>query len=66
MMHALWLTIAVSLTALSPPTYAAPPIGTLITCATLSAVDGDTIKCNGISMRDMGDGAPFVSGVRHA
>ena len=36
--------------------------GTLITCKTLIAVDGDTIKCDGINMRDMGDGAPFVSG----
>ena len=34
----------------------------LIVCASLSAVDGDTIKCNGTNMRDMGDGAPFVSG----
>lgn len=37
-------------------------IGTLIICASLLAVDGDTIKCNGVSMRDMGDGSPFVSG----
>lgn len=37
-------------------------IGTLLLCATLLAVDGDTIKCNGINMRDMGDGQPFVSG----
>ena len=34
----------------------------LITCASLIAVDGDTIKCDGVNMRDMGDGAPFVSG----
>lgn len=34
----------------------------LLTCATLAAVDGDTIKCDGVNMRDMGDGAPFVSG----
>jgi micrococcal nuclease len=34
----------------------------LITCASLVAVDGDTIKCDGVNMRDMGDGAPFVSG----
>jgi micrococcal nuclease len=33
-----------------------------ITCETLKATDGDTIKCNGILMRDMGDGAPFVKG----
>lgn len=37
-------------------------IGTLLLCTTLVAVDGDTIKCNGVTMRDMGDGAPFVSG----
>ncbi|MSX01597.1 MAG: thermonuclease family protein [Actinobacteria bacterium] len=37
-------------------------IGTLLVCATLLAVDGDTIKCDGVNMRDMGDGAPFVSG----
>jgi micrococcal nuclease len=37
-------------------------IGSLILCATLAAIDGDSIRCNGINMRDMGDGAPFVSG----
>lgn len=37
-------------------------IGTLLVCATLLAVDGDTIKCDGVNMRDMGDGSPFVSG----
>lgn len=37
-------------------------IGTLMICASLLAVDGDTIKCDGVNMRDMGDGAPFVSG----
>ncbi len=37
-------------------------IGTLLVCATLLAVDGDTIKCNGMNMRDMGNGRPFVSG----
>jgi len=34
----------------------------LLTCASLVAVDGDTIKCDGVNMRDMGDGKPFVSG----
>jgi endonuclease YncB( thermonuclease family) len=33
-----------------------------VTCKRLSAIDGDTVKCDGIAMRDMGDGAPFVSG----
>lgn len=37
-------------------------LGTLIICASLLAVDGDTIKCNGVNMRDMGDGAPNVAG----
>jgi micrococcal nuclease len=31
-------------------------------CASLTAVDGDTVKCDGQSLRDMGDGAPFLSG----
>lgn len=35
----------------------------LIMCASLSAVDGDTIKCDGQNMRIMGNGSPFVSGV---
>ncbi len=34
----------------------------LMFCASLSAVDGDTVKCDGQNLRDMGDGAPFVSG----
>ena len=37
-------------------------LGTLLVCASIMAVDGDTIKCNGVNLRDMGDGAPFVSG----
>jgi micrococcal nuclease len=37
-------------------------IGTLLLCASLLAVDGDTIKCDGVNLRDMGDGAPNVSG----
>jgi micrococcal nuclease len=37
-------------------------IGTLMLCASLMAVDGDTIKCDGVNLRDMGDGAPNVSG----
>jgi len=31
-------------------------------CSSLVAVDGDTVKCEGQSLRDMGDGAPFVLG----
>ena len=34
----------------------------LTVCLTLMAVDGDTVKCNEQNLRDMGDGAPFVSG----
>lgn len=34
----------------------------ILVCASLSAVDGDTVKCDGQNLRDMGDGAPFVSG----
>jgi micrococcal nuclease len=34
----------------------------LLVCASLTAVDGDTVKCDGQNLRDMGDGAPFVSG----
>ncbi|MBG6209772.1 endonuclease YncB(thermonuclease family) [Labrenzia sp. EL_126] len=34
----------------------------LLACLSLLAVDGDTFKCDGESMRPMGDGAPHVSG----
>lgn len=34
----------------------------VLICASLAAVDGDTVKCDGQNLRDMGDGAPFVSG----
>ena len=36
---------------------------TVMSCLSLSAVDGDTIKCNGQNMRIMGDGEPSKSGV---
>lgn len=36
---------------------------TIITCMQLSAVDGDTIKCDGQNMRLIGDGVPYESGV---
>lgn len=35
---------------------------TLMVCASLTAVDGDTVKCDGQNLRDMGDGSPYVSG----
>ncbi|MEZ5720922.1 MAG: thermonuclease [Paracoccaceae bacterium] len=34
----------------------------LITCVSLLAVDGDTVKCDGELLRPMGDGTPHVSG----
>jgi micrococcal nuclease len=34
----------------------------LLVCTSLTVVDGDTVKCDGQKLRDMGDGAPFVSG----
>jgi len=34
----------------------------IISCAVLLAVDGDTVKCDGVNLRPMGDGAPYVSG----
>lgn len=37
-------------------------IGALLICAALTVVDGDTVKCDGELLRDMGDGAPMVSG----
>lgn len=33
-----------------------------LACIELYATDGDSITCDGTNMRDMGDGAPFVSG----
>lgn len=35
---------------------------TVLSCSSLVAVDGDTIRCGTERMRDMGPGAPFVSG----
>lgn len=35
----------------------------ILTCLSLTAVDGDTIKCDGQNMRIMGPGAPNKSGV---
>lgn len=40
-----------------------PAAYVVIACASLVAVDGDTIRCNGKSMRLLGDGEPFVSGI---
>ena len=38
-------------------------IGTLIVCAHLAVVDGDTLKCDGQLLRLLGEGEPFVSGI---
>ena len=35
---------------------------TVLTCSSLVAVDGDTIRCGTERMRDMGPGSPFKSG----
>lgn len=34
----------------------------IISCSSLTVVDGDTVKCDGVNMRPMGPGAPFASG----
>jgi len=34
-----------------------------IACASLTVIDGDTIKCDGQNMRLLGGGVPFKSGV---
>lgn len=36
---------------------------TVISCMQLTAVDGDTIKCDGQNMRLIGDGVPFKTGI---
>ena len=38
-------------------------VSAIIACLSLTAVDGDTIKCNGQNMRIMGPGSPNKSGV---
>ncbi|MGR3815149.1 MAG: thermonuclease family protein [Cognatishimia activa] len=37
-------------------------LATIMFCAAVSVVDGDTIKCDGQSLRPMGPGSPHVSG----
>jgi endonuclease YncB( thermonuclease family) len=34
----------------------------IMTCLSLSAIDGDTARCDGESLRPMGPGAPYESG----
>jgi hypothetical protein len=36
---------------------------TFLTCTSLVATDGDTIKCDGVRMRLLANGEPFVSGL---
>ncbi len=38
-------------------------IATLLVCASLTVVDGDTVKCDGQNLRLLGEGVPFVSGI---
>ena len=38
-------------------------IASLIICAHLAVVDGDTLKCDGQLLRLLGEGTPFVSGI---
>lgn len=40
----------------------APDESSFISCSSLSAVDGDTVKCDGVNMRALGDGSPNRSG----
>lgn len=35
----------------------------ILTCLSLLAVDGDTVKCDGQNLRIIGNGAPFINGV---
>ncbi|WP_298965664.1 thermonuclease family protein [uncultured Roseibium sp.] len=37
-------------------------VGNAISCNSLSAIDGDTVKCDGVNMRAMGPGSPHLSG----
>lgn len=39
-----------------------PISAAIITCFSLTAIDGDTVRCDGVSLRPMGAGAPYVSG----
>ncbi len=38
-------------------------IATLLVCASLTVVDGDTVKCDGQNLILLGEGVPFVSGI---
>lgn len=36
---------------------------TILSCSPLVAVDGDSIRCSGVTMRLIGDGVPFKTGI---
>ena len=38
-------------------------IATLLVCASLTAVDGDTARCDGQLLRLLGEGVPFRTGI---
>ncbi|MBY5657200.1 thermonuclease family protein [Rhizobium leguminosarum] len=38
-------------------------IAEILLCASLTVVDGDTVKCDGQNLRLLGEGVPFVSGI---
>ncbi|MFK0330728.1 thermonuclease family protein [Rhizobium sp. NPDC090275] len=38
-------------------------IATLLVCASLTVVDGDTVTCDGQNLRLLGEGVPFQSGI---
>lgn len=58
------LSILLSLTAASLASVPGTLSGEVrrLACIELYATDGDSVTCDGTNMRDMGDGAPFVSG----
>lgn len=59
-MQSLLLALATSLIAFVPAAEAGEV--RRLACLELYATDGDSITCDGTNMRDMGDGAPDVSG----
>lgn len=36
---------------------------TSVSCSKLVAVTGDTVECDGVAMRELGDGAPYKTGI---
>ncbi len=56
------IIIAASVLVTPAATLAEDHQSALMTCKKLKAVDGDTVKCDGQNLRDMGSGAPDISG----